>query len=112
MVAANHTTIRHEGSRFSYADACQMAARVLAGLTSEITFLQLESVARTSTAALARLILLRRDLLKRGRDLRITGLRGRAKGLYELNRMARLLPRGECPRAGDTRAPIGEGIRP
>jgi hypothetical protein len=42
---------------------------------------------------LAKLVILRGELLKAGRDLRIAGLEGRTKGLYEIYRLDQALPR-------------------
>ena len=91
MVAGNWTTVRHESEEFNYKDACQVAKQALERHW-EVLVVDLSSAVRTSTAALARLILLRRNLLQRGGDLRIVGLTGRARALYEINRMTHLLP--------------------
>ncbi len=93
MVAGSHLTIAHERDSLSYEDACEIAVRAVAAGRCERTRVELRHVTETSTAALARLILLRRKLLQSGHDLRIVGLRGRAKALYEVSRMGRLLPR-------------------
>lgn len=45
-----------------------------------------------TTAAFAALILLRRSLLRAGRDLRLVGLTGRARQLYLVNRLDGVLP--------------------
>ena len=62
-----------------------------------IVRLCLEETSKTSTSALARLILFRRRLLRGGGDLRIAGLSGRTTNLYEICRMTRLLPRCQHP---------------
>ena len=46
-----------------------------------------------TTADFARLLSLRRQLLAQGRDLRITGLRGRSWTLYDICRLHTALPR-------------------
>jgi hypothetical protein len=93
MVAGNNQTIRHDGSRFSYSDACQVARYATASGGQGLVVVGLEQTCDTETAALARLVVLRRDLLRAGRDLRIAGLCGRANSLYEISRMAEVLPR-------------------
>ena len=93
MVVANHTTITCDCNRLSYEQACRIADRAGAAKGNEVVRIELDRVVQTTTAALARLILLRRNLLKSGRDLRIAGLRGQAADLYEFNGMASLLPR-------------------
>lgn len=92
MVAPNYTTIRHKGMQFSCADACRLAQRVAEVRSPVLVFIWLEQTTETTTPALTRLVLLRRDLLKEDRDLRLIGLNGRAKGLYEVNRLAEILP--------------------
>jgi len=92
MVAVNARTIRFEASCLTYRDACLIARRAGRGATGRCVHLHLDATVQTSTAALARLVLLRRELLRRGRDLRIVGLRGRARALYDISRLDRLLP--------------------
>jgi hypothetical protein len=43
-------------------------------------------------AGFARLILLRRELRRSGGDLCLRGLHDRVRGLYEINRLQRVLP--------------------
>lgn len=91
MVAGNIVTIRHESEEFSYFDACCLAVRALKS-PAESVVIDLSRTDHASTAALARLVLLRRHLLERDGDLRILGLSRKAKAVYEINRMSRLLP--------------------
>lgn len=93
MVAANRGRFRLDASYFGYAEACEVARRIAGDRSGGIVHIHLEGTIRTSTAALARLILLRRTLLRSGRDLCIIGLSGRAAGLYEISRLGKLLPR-------------------
>lgn len=97
MVAANSVTIRHEASQLTHADACEIAARASESRLSGMVYVSLNRTSCTTTAALARLILLRRRLLAGGRDLRIVGLVGRARSLYEVSRLTNLLPRLHTP---------------
>jgi len=106
MVAGNSSTISHHARQLSYEDACEIARTVLRDFRCRTTCLGLEEVAETSTAALAKLVALRRDLIKLGRDLRIVGLRGQANTLYEVARMGGLLPRQE------TQSPSGSWMSP
>jgi hypothetical protein len=57
-----------------------------------LIFLDFTNCSDTSTAALAQLVAIRRRLLHLGRDLVITGLHGRARGVYEINRLQAVLP--------------------
>jgi hypothetical protein len=93
MVTANYITISHQASEFSYDDACGIAREALADRQGGFVCLVLERVDKTTSAALAKLVALRRGLLRSGRDLQIIGLHGRAEGLYQVNRMTSPLPR-------------------
>jgi hypothetical protein len=87
--------IPNRGDCFSYEEACrlsQLALRGAGGLARTVT-IDLARAADATTAAFARLVLLRRALLRSGRDLRLVGLHGRAAGVYEVNRLGRVLPR-------------------
>jgi len=96
-VSVRCATVRFTASRLTYQDVCALARRILDRPRCELFVLDLEQTTDTSTAALARLVGLRRDLLAGGRDLRILGLHGRANDLYELSRLGRILPRLEPP---------------
>jgi hypothetical protein len=104
MVATNSMTVVHESDRLSYADACEIARRVRSSGGLGIVRLDLTRTCDTETGALARLVVLRRDLRRAGGDLCIVGLRGRANALYEINRMSAWLPRRE-PRAPRSQRP-------
>ena len=93
MVAGSVWAVRFRDRHLSYGDACAIARRVFAAGSWRPVHLHLTETTATSTAALARLILLRRELLGRGGDLRLVGLKGRAEALYEINRLDKLLPR-------------------
>ena len=93
MVAAEHLKVSHRGPCLSYAEALQIAERLPRDRPARMVLIDLERTTEATTAGLARLILLRRELIKAGRDLRIVGLRSRANALYEICRMGKLLPR-------------------
>ncbi len=95
MVARNTTIITFNGDDLSYEKACEIANQASAVRGHETIRLELQRVVETTTAALARLVALRRDLRRSGRDLRITGPCGQAESLYEFNGMAALLPRSQ-----------------
>ena len=92
MVAANVATIRHEAKSLSCGDVARLAEQVHDERSAEMILLDLRSTSETSTAALAKLILLRRSLIKAGRDLRVTDMAGGADALYKICRLAGLLP--------------------
>jgi hypothetical protein len=84
--------VRFPKPTLSADDAADLAGRILSQPLPSSVNLCLHNTTDTSTAALATLILLRRDLLRRGRDLRILGLHGRAASIYDINRLGRALP--------------------
>ena len=92
MVAGNWITIEFDGMDFTYTDACRLAQKIIKVRPGTIVHLRLDAAVNTSTSALARLVLLRGKLLSKGMDIEIGGLNGRAKALYEINRMKNLLP--------------------
>lgn len=95
MVAGNYITIKHEANKLTYDDVCRIARKSVQSNSVKMINIQLIQVDETTTAALARLVVLRRDLLKNGQDLRITGLCRQANDLYEITRMRKVLPRHE-----------------
>ncbi len=95
MVASNITIIAFKGNDLSYEKACEIADQASAVRGHGMIRLELQRVVETTTAALARLIALRCNLRRSGRDLMITGLCGQAENLYEFNRMTILLPRDQ-----------------
>jgi|ETNmetMinimDraft_26_1059896.scaffolds.fasta_scaffold280318_2 ABC-type transporter Mla MlaB component len=97
MVGDGRLTIVYKGRQFLYNDACEIAERIAATTGKKMTHIRLQGVTDTTTAALARLILLRLDLMKSGRDLQIAGLRSRAKALYEIDKLEGVLPRFRSP---------------
>jgi anti-anti-sigma regulatory factor len=86
--------IIHSTAELSHADACRLADWALRCADRALTVvIDLNRALDAETAAFARLVLLRRALLQRGRDLRLTGLRDRAAMLFEVNRLGGVLPR-------------------
>ena len=77
---------------FSHTEACRIADAVLKLAADRTIVIDLKNVVDATTSALARLVLLRRLLLKTGRDLRLINLRERAASLYQVNRLAGVLP--------------------
>ena len=59
---------------------------------ARIIVLDLRLIEDASTAAFARLVLFRRQLLKTGMDLRLSGLHARAADIWRINRLDRILP--------------------
>jgi anti-anti-sigma regulatory factor len=76
----------------SHTEACDIADRALDERRARTIILDLKHVADATTSAFARLVLLRRLLLRTGRDLRLVNLRDRAASVYHVNRLAGVLP--------------------
>lgn len=77
---------------FSHTEACRIADAVLKHAADRTIVIDLKNVVDATTSAFARLVILRRLLLKTGRDLRLANLRERAANLYQINRLAGVLP--------------------
>ena len=76
----------------NYENACRIAERVGRWQSDGLVVIDLSLAAQATTGAFARLIQLRGDLLRAGRDLRLAGLRDRALSLHGVFRLGRLLP--------------------
>ena len=87
-----HTTIRCEEEILSHTSVSRVARELATRSFSDIAYLTLNNVNTSTTAGLARLIAVRRGLLREGRDMEIVGLHGRGRALYELYRLKDLLP--------------------
>lgn len=110
MVASSQMILTHQAGMFSYADACRFAKLLRATQRPRVAFIDLAHTTETSTAALAKLIALRRFLLKAGGDLRICGLRGRAEAMYQIYRLSKLLPQAAPPRPPRTSFATGKAL--
>lgn len=78
--------------RFSHADACRIFDSALDQRGSSLVLIDMSEIDEATTSAFARLVLLRRMLIREGRDMRLTGLRDRAAMLYEISRLQSVLP--------------------
>jgi hypothetical protein len=76
----------------SHSDACRISDLVLGQGRARTVVIDLKHAVEASTSAFARLVLLRRLLLRSGRDLRLINLRDRTASLYQINRLAGVLP--------------------
>jgi len=93
MVAGSVIRLNRDKGLLSYADVRRLESSI-PDSGSMVVCIDLAHVEDASTAALARLVVIRRGLLKNGRDLRIRHLHGHARSLYEITRLGRLLPSG------------------
>lgn len=90
-VPTDKVAIVTKSASFSHRDACRLFELARTS-TAQILIVDLHEAVDTDTAALARLILLRRRLLRVGRDLRISGMRDRVANLYHIARLDQILP--------------------
>lgn len=91
-MVASQSTILPAGDTLSHAEACRLANLAIKPSTGGPVLIDLSRCRQANTAAFARLILLRRALLEQGRDLRITGMSRQPAQLYEVHRLASVLP--------------------
>ena len=88
--------ISTESRSFEHREAFDVFDRALLAMRDRddvrtIVF-DMSRVSDATTSAFARLVLLRKELLREGRDLRISGLHDRAARLYEISRLDKVLP--------------------
>jgi len=89
---ANHIEIVPHSEKFSHDEACRVARAALVRQQGNTVIIDLRYVREVTTAAFARLVLLRRTLRAAGRDLRLANLHDRAASLYQVNRLMSVLP--------------------
>ena len=75
----------------SHEEAVKVYYAALRQATNRIV-IDLSAVDDATTSAFAQLVVLRKALLRLGRDLCLTNLRDRAAGVFEVNRLAGVLP--------------------
>jgi anti-anti-sigma regulatory factor len=90
-VRAAQLNIAPAARHFSHAVALRVAGQAMNEQARRVV-IDLASAEDATTSAFAQLVLLRRALLSLGRDLCLTGLRDRAAGIFEVNRLAGVLP--------------------
>ncbi|HEY7090724.1 MAG TPA: STAS domain-containing protein [Tepidisphaeraceae bacterium] len=81
-----------QASYFAHREACRVCDRVRKVRETQTVVIDMSHVREATTSAFAKLVLLRRELRKNGRDLVITGLHDRALRLYEISRLDSVLP--------------------
>ena len=80
-----------QGRCFSHAEACRLFSQALSQAARRIV-IDLGRVEDATTSAFAQLVLLRRSLLRSGRDLCLIGLHDRPAGIFQVNRLDGVLP--------------------
>lgn len=91
-MTAHEFAIVPAAATFSHADACRVYDLAMRCRSAPTVVVDMKHAADASTSAFARLVLLRRELLTAGRDLRLTNLRARAADVYKVNRLTAVLP--------------------
>lgn len=86
------TSIIAQVKELSHQAAEDLCALVDTHVIGHTVVLDLKDTEDACTAAFARLVRLRRDLLKNGRDLRLRGLRDRTASIYQISRLNAVLP--------------------
>ena len=77
----------------SHHEACRIAdLAVKKNPRAKTVIIDMKNAIDATTSAFARLVLLRRLLLRSGRDLRLTNLHDRVASLYQINRLGSVLP--------------------
>ena len=92
MAASSVSMVRTRAGRLSYHDLDQLASIIHEVRPEQVIVVDLSGAEEATTAALARLVVMRGRLKRTGGDLRLAHLHGRAKCLYEINRLSALLP--------------------
>ena len=91
-MVASRTEIYPAAERLTHDEASRLARLAFRG-SAQTVILDLTLTFDASTAAFARLVLLRSELLRAGRDLRIAGLSRHPAQLFEVHRLQGVLPR-------------------
>jgi anti-anti-sigma regulatory factor len=89
---SQHLALVPASTSHSHCDACRIAQVALRERRAHTVIVDLKNVFDATTSAFARLVLLRRRLLQAGRDLRLINLHDRTASVYQVNRLAGVLP--------------------
>ena len=82
--------------RLGHTDVLELGRKMQSMAAGKVVVLDLRKTRDTTTAALAGLIQLRHRQIQAGGDLLLLGLNGKAQYLYEILRLAKILPRRPC----------------
>jgi ABC-type transporter Mla MlaB component len=85
-------TIIPENLAFSHQDAEMVSLWATRSTTAPRIVVDMTRARVATTSAFARLVLLRRSLLQAGRDIRLSNLHDQVASLYEIFRLADVLP--------------------
>lgn len=82
-----------EDAKLSDEQAARLAQQALEQTQQEQLLIDCSQVCDADVFGFARLVLLRRELIARGADLLLSNLHDRAASVYEVNKLAGVLPR-------------------
>lgn len=91
-MVAGQSILLAAGENLTHDEACRMASKATS-CGAQIIVLDMSGCDGAQTCAFARLVLLRRELLQAGRDVRLAGLQGQPARLFEVHRLENVLPR-------------------
>jgi anti-anti-sigma regulatory factor len=115
-MVASQSTILPAAAFLSHAEAARLASLATRLSENPVVLLDLSRCERASTAAFARLVLLRRALMANGRDLRLAGLHDQPARLFEVHRLDGVLPTlpvtkfADIARRGPSAAPLAATV--
>lgn len=89
---ASRVQITPSNGRFSHEDARRAHQLAVRNYDAPLVVIDLTRADDATTSAFAQLVVLRRHLLRCGRDLRLHGLHDRVAHLYQINRLGGVLP--------------------
>ena len=92
MVSSQVKTVKFAEGCLSYHQAVSLEEQLCRQDGQARIVLDLQDTPEATTAALAKLVVLRRRLRMSGGDLCLAHICGRTRDLYEINRMSGLLP--------------------
>ena len=105
-MVARKSIILAAAHSLTHAEACRLSDAAAQG-SAQTVILDLAACRDASTAAFARIVLLRRSLLAAGRDVWLAGLQGRPEQLFEVHRLDGILPRlSDLPEAQPAPKPL------
>jgi anti-anti-sigma regulatory factor len=81
-----------DSPRLTHSGAEALCQKIREAGSPRVIVVDLRKVEDITTAALAKLVLLRRELLRDGRDLRLKGLHSRAASVWRISKLSSVLP--------------------
>ncbi len=86
------TALVPQGEKMSHQTVEDLCRVIRSSQSDRTVVVDMQNVEDASTAAFAKLVLLRRELLGAGRDLRLKGMRTRVASIWRISRLSTVLP--------------------